>query len=213
MLISSSGTHPEPVFPRTCLGFLPQLTKDIDSKLSFLCPLKFYYSANPWLQVQAGRNQHQVFCSSGLRAALRSTPSPSPSPVAMCCSKVRQEPLPTPQTLLPAWPSAFNLYPAQGLPVSVLVLIRDAVLPECSLCPQVAALTSVLWDNSIRRQARPLLIPAPSTFSCCTKGFPQLPCCAVTVTASFCPTPHPFTSVMGWGRGASTHGSDTTHGT
>lgn len=46
MLVSSSDTHPEPVFPRTCHGFLCQLTKDIGAKLSFLYALKFYYSAN-----------------------------------------------------------------------------------------------------------------------------------------------------------------------
>lgn len=42
MLVSSSGTHPEPVVPRTCHRFLFQLAKDIGAKLFFLCALKFY---------------------------------------------------------------------------------------------------------------------------------------------------------------------------
>lgn len=67
--------------------------------------------------------------------------------------------------------------PAREFWSSSGMLTPGPVLPECPLCSRVAALTSVLWDNSIRRQARPLLIPAPSTFSRCTKGFPQLPCC------------------------------------
>lgn len=122
---------------RTCCGFLSPLPKDVGSKLSFLCPLKFYYSADHWSQVQAGRCQHQVICSLGLQAAPRRTPSP-PLPVATGCPQGRQEQLLRLQLSGTAASTGRTGLPSAQRPVQ---LLYQSVLPAAALCCHCAFLS------------------------------------------------------------------------